>query len=192
MQRDEAIAQVEFMKSLIDSTRLRLAYGYPFFLLWGVAWVIGYLSDLVVPSGVGWIPVLIATVVGQFVLMARFSREATGQPPAALAKPLRDLNIVAGIGLLVFASLWIRSSAEAGAYFPLAIGTIYALNGAFFGRGAFVIGGWLFGVGLVALVLPFSAASLWLAIAGGGGLVATGLLLRRQLSSASSPATAVG
>ena len=190
MQRDEAIAQVEFMKSLIDSTRLRLADGYPFFLLWGVAWVVGYLAEVVVPSGLAWIPVLLAAIVGQLVLMARFARNATAQPPVAIVKPLRDLNLVAAIGLVVFAAVLIRSSAGAGVYFPMAIGTIYALNGAFFGRGAFVIGGFLVGVGLIATVLPSQAASFWLAIAGGGGLVSTGLLLRHQLTSASSPATA--
>ena len=192
MERDEAIAQVEFMKSLIDSTRLRLANGYPFFLLWGVAWVIGYLSELVFPSGVAWIPVLLAAVLSQFVVMARFARAGTPQLPAALLRPLRDLNIVAGIGFLVFAALLIRSSAEAGAYFPIAIGTIYALNGAFFGRGAFVIGGWLVAVGLVALVLPLENAILWLAIAGGGALVGTGLLLRHQLTTHAQSAIAAG
>jgi hypothetical protein len=69
------------------------------------------------------------------------------------------------------------------AYWPVAIGVIYVLNGIFLGREMVLIGIWMLVTGLASLGLPDPWGALWMACAGGGGLIASGVVLRRRLAA---------
>ena len=55
MKTQDALDQITYLQELINQTRLRAADGYPYFLLWGLLWIVGYTasilwSDLVWPG----------------------------------------------------------------------------------------------------------------------------------------------
>src|SRR5260370_25423418 len=66
-------------------------------------------------------------------------------------------------------------------YFPAGIGVIYIVTGLFIGREYILIGAWLVLCGVTGLAMPVVISVVWMAFAGGGGLLLTGFILRRQL-----------
>lgn len=174
---DDALTQITYMRQLTDATRLRAAGGYPSFILWGTAWMIGYLVAIWVPWI--WAAVLPAATLGNF-LIGRLLRRGGQQPFHPLWNKLGWMNLIL-FATAVAASVLIAHSARGAATFwPAAVGIIYMVNGVFIGREMVLIGGWLIIAALISLTMPFTSALIWLAIGGAGSLLLTGLLLRRQ------------
>ena len=54
MKSDEALEQIAYLKEITDNSRLKAAYGYPYFFLWGIVMAIGYIGVLWVKPDLIW------------------------------------------------------------------------------------------------------------------------------------------
>jgi hypothetical protein len=191
IEPEDAIKQIAYLRDLLESTRLRLANAYPVFLMWGVIWVVGYLAEYGMEESrsywLGWIWLAFVAIgtIGQLIWASRFRRRAV-RPTTTLERQLFRMELAlflcaialplaAGGGSVVL---------DLGTYIPFLIGLGYILAGVFLGPALVAIGAWIAGAAVVAAVLPDDIGALWMAAAGGGGLIFTGLLLRRQVRRA--------
>lgn len=201
---DDALEQISYLRDLIDATRLRAASGWFSYLCWGIAWTLGYVATawtLYPHRLVGSPPKSLAAdvwgvvLIGAFVATGLFGHAVgDGRRLTTLARQLVWLNAIAFAAVFAF---WLLAGLSFGhtvfvafgrhaqnSYWPFWIGVLYLLNGIFLGSELYAIGGWLIAASVLGLVMPPWVQALWLAFAGGGGLVATGILFRRQLHTA--------
>jgi hypothetical protein len=191
---NEALGNIAYMRGLIEQTRGRVAARYGFFLLWGVVWVAGYLATAFVPPPTGyilWVPFVVLGMVGSTWLGMRMPKDQSVAP--TLGTRLAWMNL-ALVGAFICAPLFLGdnfSYVKDIAYIPAAVGVIYAVNGIFVGREMILIGAWLLVAAGASLAMGPTVQLVWMAIAGGGSMILTGLLLRRQLARAGSSSPGV-
>jgi hypothetical protein len=188
----EALANIAYMRGLIEQTRKRVADRYGFFLLWGTVWVAGYLATAFIPSPTGeilWVPLVGLGTVGSTWLRMRMPKDQSASP--TLGARLVWMNLVL-VGTLIGAPLLLGgnfSYVKLVAYIPAAVGVMYAVNGIFVGREMILIGAWLVVAAVASLAMGPTVQLVWMAIAGGGSMILTGLLLRRQLAQGGFPSS---
>jgi hypothetical protein len=155
--------------------------GAPHFVLWGLIWVVGYsLSDVKpILAGPGWLVLDVIGITGSYFL----GRTAAANACIATKGYGRRFSKV-GVTLFafVFATYFImkpNSAAQFGAFPALLMAAIYTLVGIW--RGVrWTVSGVVLGVFTVAGFALFKEHfMLWMAAAGGGALLLTGLWLRR-------------
>ena len=181
MQTKEAFDQLGYLRELISQTRLRVADSYLHFLVWGVLWMLGFLGSI-------WLSYYIWVVIGPIgavisgVIGFRNKQKA---PPPALLKKIGWLIVV----LLIYMSLLFSQLLMLGentqllnSFWPFHFGLLYILAGIFWGHQMILIGGWLMAVAVVGYWVPNPLQEIWLALGAGGGLILTGILLRKQVA----------
>ncbi len=183
MKPEEALDQISYLRELVQQSRLRVAWGYPHFLLWGALWVIGYLGALWTPEPQRlwvWPAVYSVGAIGSATLSTMSGR---GAPVPALLKKLGWINLVllAGSVLLLVFFVGFSDRHSINAFWPFQIGTFYIVSGLLIGQELVLIGSWLVFAALVSLWMASPIQDIWLALVGGGGLILTGILLRRQV-----------
>ena len=183
-----AIEKKEAALALRDAERAAgratVAAGYQdssgYLILWGVVWALGNLASYFsLPwGGVVWPVLVVAGTVGSVALGVRSQRRADRPVNGglmALLIALAFMSFSIGVSLIVGP----RAFVQVEAIVCLAVGAVYIALGAATGLriaavGALVIaatiGGWLF---------AREQFHLWMALAGGGGLMLGGLWLRR-------------
>ncbi|NLM37310.1 MAG: hypothetical protein GX202_04205, partial [Firmicutes bacterium] len=166
MKTEEALDQIAYLQRLIAQTRLRAADGYPFFLLWGLLWIAGYVGSIWWSHGVwaGIAPagILLSAVIG-------FRRQKAPVPP--LLKKIGWLMLILFIYIAFLFSqlLLVTDSTQAiNSFWPFHIGLLYILAGIFTGRSLVLIGGWLIVAAVTGLWIPSPFQEIWLAAGGGG------------------------
>lgn len=185
LQPDDVLEQISYLKELADQSRIKIAYGYPYFFLWGFIWLVAYLGSIMVPDkhiSMMWLIMISIGFVGTGLIGYRIGRR-TGPVPALLKK-LGVLSLlmwaVAGIlFLLTFRGGFNLNLINA--YWPFQIGAIYLANSIFFDRQLALIGCWLILTAFISLIIPIPYLFIWLALAGGGGLIFTGYTFRKQV-----------
>jgi hypothetical protein len=188
----EALANIAYMRGLLEQTRGRVADGYGFFLLWGAVWAAGYLLTAFVSasnSKIVWVSLVVLGAVGSAWLGTRMPKDHWVAP--SLGARLAWMNLVL-VGAIIGAPFLLganSSFATSVAYIPAAVGVTYVLNGLFVGREMILIGAWLVVAAVASLPMAPNVQSVWMAIAGGGSLILTGLLLRRQLGQGFLPSS---
>lgn len=186
MNQQEALDQISFMQQLVEDTKLVFASGYAFFMLWGIVWIVGYVGQALLEARDAdrlWAALIVAATVAQIVITVR-SRRRPGWESTSLTKKLFRINLVLIGTALILPFLLTRLTLHTGLYIPFWVGVIYVINGIFLGKEMIVIGGWIVGCTLVATMLRGDAQLLWMALAGGGSLLFTGVLLRRSYRAA--------
>ena len=193
----QALHQIGYLRDLVQETRISVAAAWPSFVLWGIVWIIGYSATALSRSDVSFAPsetilaaIWITPLVVASVLSALTGRAGRrGAPTTTLGRRLFRLNVglaVFGFAVLpfvLFGSLDVTISFDA--YIPLWIGVLYVVNGLFVGDELTAIGAWILGAAVISHFLdPSWVRPLWLAVAGGGGLLITGLIFRRDTSKA--------
>ena len=181
MKTQEALTQLAYLQELVAQTRLRAEEGYPYFLLWGGLWIIGYLGSIWLPAYAVW-PAL-CFVGGLVSAVIGFMKGKKGQPVPPLLKKLGWLALILSFAAgCVFALLLTltRNGRLLNSYWPFHVGVIYLAAGVFMGRPMVFIGGWLVLVAVTGVLLPAPVHQIWLAIGGGGGLALTGFLFRKS------------
>lgn len=192
IQPDEAIKQIAYLRDLVEATRLRAADAYPFFLLWGFIWFLGYVitawaqSDLAaLPElggrhvGMTWLGLTIGGWIATAIVSKRFLQ---ANAASTLGKRLFRMNAVLLAALFIV--WWVgppTTDSGLNAYWPFWAGVVYLANSFFLGSGLSLIGGWLIAASVASLFMPAYVGGLWLAVAGGGSLAVTGFLFRRQV-----------
>lgn len=188
IEYDEALKQISFLKEITEQSRLKIAHGYPYFFLWGLIWFVGYLASIMISGryhGIMWLVLVILGFIGSVVIGYRMGRK-TGPVPALLKK-LGWLSLLmwAVAGLLFFLFFFLYRSVFdlnlLNAYWPFQIGVIYLANSIFFDKQLIIVGCWLVLTALVSLLIPLPFLFIWLALAGGGGMIFTGYIFRKQV-----------
>ena len=189
IEYDEALKQISFLKEITEQSRLKVAEGYPYFFLWGFIWFVGYLASIVIfgrNTGIMWLVLVIFGFIGT-VLIGKGKGRKTGPNPTLLKK-LGWLSLLLWTVALLFFVLFYKVFHGffrlnlINAYWPFQIGVIYLANSIFFGRQLVIVGCWLIICALVSLLLPFPFFFIWLALAGGGGLIFTAYIFRKQVA----------
>jgi len=181
---NQALGEIEGARGRL---REAIAYGYawPYFVLWGLAWMIGDIGTEVAPPRLdGWIwPVTSITFTAASLVFAFIQQRRS---PYAVAKRggWRSMASTGNIMLFLVTLMFViqpLDAKRAHSIFGLFFGFAYILQGVWFGWRLVVLG-----VLLVALTLfAFYALPLWggylafMGVGGGGALVLGGLWLRK-------------
>jgi hypothetical protein len=170
----------------IDATGRRSAelYSYslsaPYCFIWGAVWLIGYGGEALLPRALtGWL--WLAAEVAGFALTMHVS----------IRQAARGRGRRGGwrIGVL-FAILWLFTWAlfavlhpvndyQIGVYFPLLFSAIYAAIGLWLGLRYVLVGAFMAVATLGAYFFLREYFFAWMALAGGGSLLLTGVWLQR-------------
>lgn len=186
INREEALDQIGYLRDLVQMTRMRVAVGYPYFILWGILWICGYLAPLwVQPEMLSLVWAIVGTIGGvSSAVIGLRANQKEHVPTSTLSRQLGWLSsVLAGSAAIGFTIMMLvtRELAFLNIWWPLQVGVIYLANGVFMGRELIWIGGWLVGAALISLLMPVTIQTLFLSFAGGGGLLFSGILLRRQV-----------
>ena len=185
IHREEALAQIEYLKKLVDEARARIAGVHQFFFLWGLVWIVGYLGSWKLDDGAAetlWAVAVSIGGAGSLALGVMLNRRgrSTAQS-SSLGRKLALMNIVLIAGLSIMPVVFFDGTTTRGetTYPPFVVGFIYVLNGIYIGRSLLWPGLWVLAITGMSFAFSVEGAALWLAVAGGGGLLASGELLRR-------------
>jgi FtsH-binding integral membrane protein len=148
-------------------------------ILWGAVWVVAnVLAYFRAPYGTYlWPALMLFGVAGSFVLGLRAGRVSGGRSSA-----LTSLLIAAAIFLFSFgvqAVMDVRSFAQAEAIVCLGVGAAYMVLGVSTGLRMSAVGAVVMIAVIAGWVFAREQFFLWLAVAGGGGLILGGLWLRK-------------
>jgi hypothetical protein len=170
----------------IDCTerRTQVAKGYsiasPYLILWGFVWIAGYgASAVVAPEhwGLIWLPLAVIGGIGSGWVGSR----ATGTAHQGAFS--QSLLLAAATFLFIASVYYVFRPASPLPYlvFPsLIAGLVYTLAGALTRMTRFVwIGAGIFLVTMTGFIAAPDYMAIWVAIAGGGGLLLGGLWLRK-------------
>lgn len=187
IEPDEAMEQIAYIRDLLDTTKQRVAAYWPIFVMWGPIWVLGYAGeyweDNGGPAWLDWRWAILNGIgfVGSFFLIRRHRGRG---PLTSLERQMLWLQVGVfgafffGIPMAIGGG---TISVDWNTYIPFYIGFTYFVAGVFLGRELILISLWLLATALAAEFLPEGIRWLWFAVNGGGGLIVSGLLLRRQL-----------
>lgn len=150
------------------------------FLLWGVLVACGYVVTFLAPehAGAGWIAVMVVGLGGSFAL-----RVWSGLPHSRDSRLGRRLGYgqlaLISYGFVLLWLLWPLTPRQLDAFWPTLVMFCHVLAGLWLGVFYIIVGVG----GTVLIVIGYVWAGewypLWLAVAVGGGLIASGLWLRR-------------
>ena len=157
------------------------AYSYsrsaPFLILWGVIWIAGYGGTAVLPGQqASWLWIALS-VVGTGISIWLGSTQAKARDSSGW----RVGALVAIIFAFVFALFSIlppTNELQAGAISPLLLSAIYAAMGLWRGLRFVLLGAFLVVITLGAYFFLKEFFFVWMALAGGGSLLLTGLWMR--------------
>jgi hypothetical protein len=186
ISRDDASHALGEVESARGRVREAIAYGFawPYFVLWGLAWMIADVGTEVAPPGVvGWIWPVTSLVFTSVAIVYAFVQHRRS-PYVGAGRSWRPLASAGTIMLFLVALTFVIS--------PLDAKRMHSIFGLFFGFAYILQGLWLgwrlvvLGAVLVALTLfAFYALPLWggyltfMGVAGGGALALGGLWLRK-------------
>jgi hypothetical protein len=187
MKPEEALEQMAYLRDLVASSRIRVAEGYPHLIWWGLLYAVAYTATALASlTIVPWIWFGFGTVgaLGSLIIGRLTTKSHRGATPALLKQlgwTTFAISAAATVILCLFIPIQSHSLRLLSAYWPFVIGIIYAVDGLFLGRELTWTGCWLVLAALASLWLDGTNQLIWLAAAGGGGLIASGLILRREL-----------
>jgi hypothetical protein len=155
--------------------------GAPHFVLWGLIWMVGYTLTDVAPgmAGLGWLVLDVIGITGSYFLGRA---AAAGVSVASKNYGRRFAAVGATMFAFVLATYFVmkpNSTEQFGAFPALLMAAIYTVVGIW--RGArWAVSGLAIGVFTIGGFALFKEHfMLWMAAAGGGALLLTGLWLRR-------------
>jgi len=173
----------------IDRTgrRSAQAYGYanasPFFVMWGVIWMIGYTgSDLYRHyANLLWTVLTLAGLAGTIVIGRARARAGQPHPGINHYAGIRFLTTFLAVGVFIAATFAIFGHAtgeQQAAFTPLIVALAYAVVGIWKGPRFLVTGIAVAALTLGGFFLLHQHFMLWMAAVGGSALVLAGLWLR--------------
>ncbi|HEX4028329.1 MAG TPA: hypothetical protein VHX18_11980 [Rhizomicrobium sp.] len=167
--------------------RSRQAYGYanssPFFVLWGVIWMIGYTGTDLYPrhANLLWAALMVAGVLGTIVIGRARAQAGDPHPGINHHAGWRFLATWVAVGVFIAATFTIfghASHEQQAAFTPLIVALIYSVAGIWLGVRFLVTGIAVAALTLGGYFFLHEHFMLWMAAVGGGALVLAGLWLR--------------
>ena len=155
--------------------------GAPYFLLWGIIWVVGYgLAGLSPRYGVAWFPLSLIGSIASAVIGRRQRRRESDR--GAARATLRYAGTCFAYLLFLIAAYAVLPPHEPNqlcAFPALFIGTMYLMAGIWIYQRYLWVGMVLIVATLGGYFLLAPWFSYWLAVVGGGALILTGLWMRK-------------
>lgn len=182
--RDEAAQALKDAEAAAGRSVAAVSYqrssGY--LILWGAVWALGNLSAYFNAPGANltWFVLTAVGVIGSFVLGLRMRRREPGAGPRnSGVMALLIAVAIAGFGMGVSVINPFSSFAQYEAVISLAVGAAYMVLGAQTGLRMSAVGVVIMAATVVGWLYARDQFFLWMAIAGGGGLLLGGLWMRR-------------
>ena len=204
ISREEAQWSLDEVQDTVERTRKMVAYagGDALFVVWGVIWVLGYLGSQFLPIVrlddfflplASWLwPVLVCAGIVISVIVGKRSFPVTGPESARIG---RRIGALWGLLYLYF-NVWIgllwpfikvQGAAESqmfSRHMGAIAGTVpmfaYVVMGLWLGNFMIWIGLAVTALTVLGLFLFPAYFSLWMALAGGGTLIGTGVVIRKR------------
>ena len=167
-------------EAALAERRSREAYSYsrsaPYCILWGLIWMAGYGGMTVLKGAdVGWLW-LILSAIG-IVMSIWIGSNGTGQRSNGWRMGALFV-IIFVFTFALFSVLPPTNGLQVGAYSPLLLSAIYAALGLWLGLRYILLAAFLAAVTLGAFFFQKEFFFVWMAVAGGGSLLLTGLWMR--------------
>lgn len=181
MNRNDALDQIDYLKTIINKNRVTAEQGYPYCILWGAIWIIGYLSNIWF-SPIVWFFLTIPGGILSVVIGIKWP-----WPPSSDIKLLKKVGIQAAV---LFAFLIIYPNIiydhptlvlDGNIFYPVILGIIYMMMGIMIGKSFTILGALLVLTGTLSKFFEGSAQNVWLALACGGTLFISGFLFRKAV-----------
>lgn len=157
----------------------------PHLLIGGFVWAAGYGACAVLPPerwGTIWIPLSLAGLVGSYVVAYASHQREPGNPAAPAGSAARILWMMATTMSFIISTFLLFQPTDPVTFlaFPaLVMAFVYVLLGSV-GLPRFRwLGAGMFAILIIGLALQRDAIAIWVAAAGGGGLILGGLWLRK-------------
>ena len=149
----------------------------PYCILWGLIWMAGYGGMTVLKGAdVGWLW-LILSAIGAGVSIWIGNNSSASQRSSGWRIGLLFV-IIAAFSTALFAILPPTNAFQVGAYSPLLLSAIYASLGLWLGIRYILLAVFVAAVTLGAFFFMREFFFVWMAVAGGGSLLLTGLWMR--------------
>jgi hypothetical protein len=162
------------------------AFGYasasPYFILWGVIWMVGYTGSDIVPHSGGplWTGLTVLGGIGCAVIGRRQAAARGADGRASGVRMLATMAVIFVFMLALFAVIGRPANPMASAAIaPLVVAMFYALLGIWRGIRFMVAGAVVAALTLAGLFYLPQHFLLWMAAVGGGSMVLVGLWLRK-------------
>ena len=158
------------------------AYSYsrsaPFCILWGLIWMAGYGGMTVLKGAdVGWLWLILSAIGMAISIWIGNNSRAAGQRSSGWRIGLVFV-VIAAFSAALFAILPPTNEFQVGAYSPLLLSAIYASLGLWLGIRYILLAVFVAVVTLGAFFFMREFFFVWMAVAGGGSLLLTGLWMR--------------
>lgn len=181
LEPDDAAHSLSEIAAVERRTRQTLAYGRSSaaIILWGVLLVFGYTFGFAFPDleRKAWFAVIAMGFAGCTFLGSRRSSQA-GRSPWDQPILFGQLVLYA-YGWMFVTILWPLAPRQLNAFWPNVFMLGFALAGLWLGRAFLLLGLSVTALTLVGYFWSGPWFGLWMAVVGGGGLIAGGLWLRR-------------
>lgn len=183
--REQALADLEYIKHLTFRSRQYASESSPYFILWGVIWVIGFGS-----MAFGWKEyanwiwgvLSVAGLAVNFFIAAQ--QEKRDPMPRLISKQFAKIwvsfLVIVGLFIVLLSTGFLAFEfSYIGLYAVILIAVMYVLLGVVLGKQILLMGIWLGVLASVTAIWLMPYSSIIFAIFGGGSLVVTGLILKR-------------
>ena len=178
----EAAAALDDIEQIARRVRQSTVYRLSSLLIvmWGVLVFAGNLATWLSPrsAGYAWIAVYIAAIAGSFAVSA-YDRARTGVRSFDM-RMLAALLLFFAFGFFCVVVLGHFTPRQQGTFWPIYFMLFYSIAGLWFGYAFIAIG---LGITVLTLIGYFfigEAFPLWMAFVNGGGLILSGLWMRRS------------
>jgi hypothetical protein len=190
MKSEEAIEHIEFIKELTAKTRLRAANSYPFFILWGIICILGYLGIYILPLYLYFYNWWIMWFIGMIISVIIFKkRKNVNKTPLSKRINLQGLTLFISDMFLFWLFIHYNHYELLNAFWPFQFGIIYIITGIHIGRELIYIGLCMLVTAILSFFIPETFQHAWLAITYGGGVLSTGIIFRNQIKIAEDKIT---
>ena len=188
----QALAQIGYIRELVDRTRMQIVDFYAVFFVWGAALIIGYAVMALHRADIAGLPrvtqgqttiVWIAVLVGAAIVQQLVPVRAANSAGPTLGRQLSLISVCVLVVGLILVPLYLRANIVFfDGYITLWVGVAYVMTAIFMGWEQAVIGGWIVGASIAVRFIDRSGAfrQIWLGATVGGGLIVTGALFRRR------------
>lgn len=187
---DAALQDLRLIKSMVAQASASVSSGAPFFLIWGLVWLVGFLLPAL---GVGaawlgwsWLALDLAGAAATVVVGMRIRKASRPHPTPYLVRKWWWSLAVLYVAIFGMVPLSPHSGTAAPWVWPfiLLIGTWYLMGGILFDSATFIgTGLWLCLLSIIIpLYLPLGIGVQWavLAVLGGGALILASILVRAE------------
>jgi hypothetical protein len=177
MEPTEAKETLDLIKDASRASRQAIARSGTghFFIIWGIVWLFGYLGSQILPGAIAgyfWLALDTVGIIGSVYTILRLGRRV--RSPQSWRLGAFWFLLLAHGGLMMWV-LWPLSGERYMMFATLLVSMGYSLIGLWVSTPLAVIGGAISILAIIGWLLAPAFLGYWLAVVGGGGLIAAGL-----------------